>query len=106
MDYFLRFLAFAALTCSFKPLPALNAGDLEAAIVIVLPFCGLRPSRAARSRTSNVPKPITCTLPPAANSSATVSNTAFTAFSASFLVNSVFYATLAINSVLFMTEPP
>ena len=29
MDYFLRFLAFAALTCSFKPLPALNAGDLE-----------------------------------------------------------------------------
>ena len=32
MDYFLRFLAFAALTCSFKPLPALNAGDLEAAI--------------------------------------------------------------------------
>ena len=42
MDYFLRFLAFAALTCSFKPLPALNAGDLEAAIVIVLPFCGLR----------------------------------------------------------------
>ena len=84
MDYFLRFLAFVALTCSFKPLPALNAGDLEAAIVIVLPFCGLRPSRAARSRTSKVPKPITCTLPPAANSSATVSNTAFTAFSASF----------------------
>ena len=72
MDYFLRFLAFAALTCSFKPLPALNAGDLEAAIVIVLPFCGLRPSRAARSRTSNVPKPITCTLPPAANSSGTL----------------------------------
>ena len=106
MDYFLRFLAFVALTCSFKPLPALNAGDLEAAIVIVLPFCGLRPSRAARSRTSKVPKPITCTLPPAANSSATVSNTAFTAFSASFFVNSVFCATLAINYVLFMTEPP
>ena len=38
LDYFLRFFAGAALTFSFKPLPALNAGDLEALIVIVFPF--------------------------------------------------------------------
>ena len=46
------------LTASLRALPALNAGTLEAAIVISLPVCGLRPLRAARSRTSKLPKPI------------------------------------------------
>lgn len=40
-----------------KTLPALNAGALRAAIVIILPVCGLQPLRAARSQTSNLPKP-------------------------------------------------
>ena len=40
------------LTASFKALPALKPGTLLAAILISLPVCGLRPLRAARSRTS------------------------------------------------------
>ena len=32
-----------AFTASFKDLPALNAGDLEAAMVIASPVAGLRP---------------------------------------------------------------
>ena len=62
--------------------------------------------RSARVRTSKVPKPITCTFSSLANASPIVSNKAFTAFSASFFVNSALAATLAINSVLFMIEPP
>ena len=46
------------LTASLSALPALKAGTLEAAILISLPVCGLRPLRAARSRTSKLPKPI------------------------------------------------
>ncbi len=45
------FLKADYLTASLRALPALNAGTLEAAIVISLPVCGLRPLRAARSRT-------------------------------------------------------
>ena len=52
------FLKTNYLTASLRALPALNAGTLEAAIVISLPVCGLRPLRAARSRTSKLPKPI------------------------------------------------
>lgn len=52
------FIALNYLTASFKALPALNAGTVVAAILIESPVCGLRPSRAARSRVSKVPKPI------------------------------------------------
>ena len=52
------FLNTHYLTASLRALPALNAGTLEAAIVISLPVCGLRPLRSARSRTSKFPKPI------------------------------------------------
>ncbi len=46
------------LTASFNALPGLNAGTLLAGISISSPVCGLRPLRAARSRTSKLPKPI------------------------------------------------
>lgn len=42
---------------SFRPFSGLNAGTFAAAISIVSPVCGLRPVRAARSRTSKLPKP-------------------------------------------------
>ena len=42
------FLKIHYLTASLRALPALNAGTLEAAILISLPVCGLRPLRAAR----------------------------------------------------------
>jgi hypothetical protein len=45
------------LTASFNSFPGLKAGTLEAAMSISSPVCGLRPFRAERSRTSNVPNP-------------------------------------------------
>ena len=45
---------------SFKILPALNLGVLQAAILISLPVDGLRPLRAARLATLNVPQPVNC----------------------------------------------
>ena len=51
-------------TASLSALPGLNAGTLLAAISISSPVCGLRPLRAARSRTSKLPKPINCTFSP------------------------------------------
>ena len=45
-------------TASLRALPGLNAGTLLAGISISSPVCGLRPLRAARSRTSKLPKPI------------------------------------------------
>ena len=52
------------MTASFSALPALNAGFIDAATLIVSPVRGLRPSRAARLRTWNVPKPTTVTVSP------------------------------------------
>ena len=46
------------LIASFNALPDTNAGTLDAAILISAPVCGLRPVRAARLLTLNVPKPI------------------------------------------------
>lgn len=72
------------LTASFNALPGLNAGTLLAAISISSPVCGLRPLRAARSRTSKLPNPISCTLSPCFKASKIESKTASTAFVASF----------------------
>src|SRR3989304_4487896 len=44
-------------TASLSAFPALNVGILAALILIVSPVCGLRPLRAARSRTPKVPNP-------------------------------------------------
>ena len=54
-------------------MPALKDGILAAAISIVAPVCGLRPVRAARSRTEKVPKPTNATCSPPFNSSVTAS---------------------------------
>ena len=43
---------------SLKPLPGLKVGIFLAGISIASPVEGLRPTRAARSLTSNTPKPI------------------------------------------------
>ena len=45
-------------TAFFNKAPALNLGALLAAILISLPVAGLRPLRAARFVTANVPKPV------------------------------------------------
>ena len=49
---------------SLSVLPALNFADLEAAIWMVSPVLGLRPARALRAETANVPKPEMFTLSP------------------------------------------
>ena len=57
-NYFLPFFLAGVLTLSFRALPALKAGALEAAILISSPVRGLRAVRAGRFFTSKVPKPI------------------------------------------------
>ncbi|BAM61482.1 DNA-binding protein HU [Streptococcus dysgalactiae subsp. equisimilis RE378] len=88
------------LTASLRALPALKAGTFEAAISISAPVCGLRPLRAARSRTSKLPKPINCTFSPSARKASIAENTASTAAAESFFVSSVASATFAIKSCL------
>src|SRR5699024_11252548 len=85
-----------------RALPALNAGTLDAAISISSPDCGLRPFLAERSRTSKLPKPISCTFSPFFKDSWIVLNTASTAAPASFFVRSASSLTALIKSVLFI----
>src|SRR5262249_19160149 len=57
----------------FRALAAEKFAALLAGIWIVCPVDGLRPRRAARELTLNLPKPASATSPPAANSSDTAS---------------------------------
>ena len=52
------------LTAFLRPEPAVKRGTRLAAIVIVSPVRGLRPSRAPRSATWNLPKPVKLTSSP------------------------------------------
>lgn len=91
---------------SRSALPALNAATRDAAISIASPVCGLRPVRAPRSRTSNVPNPGTATGSPAARPAATASSTASTASPAAERLNPVLSATAATSSLLFIFRTP
>ncbi|EDL65839.1 hypothetical protein BSG1_16325 [Bacillus sp. SG-1] len=82
----------------------MKAGCFVAGISISSPVCGLRPFLAERSLTSKFPKPINWTFSPLARVSSMFCNTAFTAFSASFLLNSADSATALIKSVLFICK--
>jgi hypothetical protein len=55
------------LSCFFSAAAAENFAALLAAIWIVWPVAGLRPSRAVRSLTLNLPKPAIATSRPAAS---------------------------------------
>jgi hypothetical protein len=79
-------------TESFNALLALNTGAFEAATSISSPVRGLRAFRAARSFTSNVPKPTICILSPFCSVSVTVSIKAPVNASESFLVTPGFLA--------------
>ena len=84
-------------TISFNGLPALNAGTLTAGICTTSPVRGLRPERAALSRTKKLPKPIKVTVSPFANASFTESKNAFTAAAESLIVKPDFLAMLSTN---------
>jgi hypothetical protein len=66
-------------SCCFSAAAAENFAARLAAIWIVLPLAELRPSRAARSLTLNLPRPAIATSRPAASSSAIASHAASTA---------------------------
>jgi hypothetical protein len=69
------------------------------------PVRGLRPIRAARALTENVPKPTSDTPPPSLSVDVTASSTASTAFVASARDNPAEPATASISSPLFMHSP-
>src|ERR1700733_5624208 len=73
----------------FSALAAENFAALEAAIWIVAPVDGLRPWRAARWLTLNLPKPASATSPPRASSSDTDSIAASIACRAWLVANPV-----------------
>src|SRR6185436_11011257 len=70
------------LTAFLRPDPAVKRGTRLAAIVIVSPVRGLRPSRAPRLATWNLPKPVKLTSPPDLSSLSMVLITASTALPA------------------------
>src|SRR6185369_5256547 len=86
------------LTAFLRPDPAVKRGTRLAAMVIVSPVRGLRPSRAPRLATWNLPKPVKLTSSPALSESSIELMTASTALPASFLLRPLFAATLSTNS--------
>src|SRR5690606_36617588 len=90
-------------TASDRPAPALNFGVFLALILIVSPVAGLRPVRAARLVTENVPKPGIVTLSPFFSVFVIVSRVALSARSASAFVRSVAFAMASTSSPLFIT---
>jgi hypothetical protein len=94
------------LTASFNPFPAENFGAFEAAIITGCPVRGFLPSRAFRSTTVNVPKPINFTSSPCFKAPVMISNVASTALAASVLVMRDVSATALINSFFVIGSIP
>src|ERR687898_160217 len=90
------------LTAFLRPEPAVNRGTLLAAICIVSPVRGLRPSRAPRLATWNLPNPVNETSSPDLSALSTVEMTASTAAPASFFDRPLSAATLSTNSDFVM----
>ncbi len=86
------------LTDFFRPAPAVNFGTFDAAIWILSPVAGFRPSRALRCETLNLPKPENVISPPRLRVPSIVSSTASTALHASFLLRPARSATWSTNS--------
>jgi hypothetical protein len=97
-----RVAKMSHLTASRKLFPALNFGVLLAGMKISRPVWGLRPFRAARDITENVPNPTSVTLSPLLKASWTLSTSAFNAFSASRLVISASLEMRVTKSALFI----
>ncbi len=94
------------LTASRSPFPALNEGTLDAAISMGSPVRGLRPCRAGRCLTVNVPKPAMLTDSPLASPSVMTPRKALTAASASHFETLVLSATWAAMSDFFVLRSP
>ena len=92
-------------TLSLNAVAALKPGTVVAAIWIVSPVCGLRPSRALRARASNVPRPGIWIFWPEATPLVTVSTSALSTRSASALLTSADSAIAWTSSSFFMPAP-
>ncbi len=93
---------FYLLTIALNSAPALNFATFLAAILIVAPVCGLRPSLAALLVTEKVPKPTKVTLSPFFNALLAAPMKASIVLPASALVIPVSDAIASINSALFI----
>src|SRR5712672_4501969 len=91
------------LRASLTALPAWNRTALLAAIWMVSPVCGFRPSRAGRAATLKMPRPETRTASPAKRASRMAFTTAFTAWPAAAWFSSVACATFSISSDWFIS---
>jgi len=106
LNKFSAFYFLVPFTAVLSAAPALKAGALDALIFKGAPVAGLRPLRAARLRTSNVPKPTSATLSPFLRVAVMMSINAVILRSASALVLSVLAASASINSLRFMRVSP
>lgn len=93
-------------TAALSVAPGLNAGTLDASIFSTSPVLGLRPVRAARLRTSNVPKPTNERDSPVFRVSEMMSSIAPKPRSASALLQPVLLANSSTSSFLFMPGFP
>src|SRR5690606_8585484 len=89
-------------TASFRALPGRNLGTRAFLILMASPVRGLRPVRAARSDTANVPKPTRVTEPFFLRVVLTAPTKASRARPTSALDRSVLEEMCSISSVLFM----
>src|SRR6266851_4698060 len=95
-----------SLSESLSCLPALNFAERLAVIWIDSPVFGLRPVRACRVETENVPKPEMFTRSPCLSALMTSSSTMLTALSASPLFSPSLLAKPSIKSALVMSSLP
>src|ERR1043165_4979134 len=93
------------LTAFFRSAPAVNLATRRAAILMVAPVCGLRPLRAFRDETENVPKPISATRSPFFNAAVMLSTAVSIAVPAWDLLMPAPPAILSIKSALFISSP-
>lgn len=91
---------------SLRAFPALKPGTFDALILIASPVLGLRPVRAARLRTENVPKPTKVTVSPFLRALVTASIAESSALPAAAFDKSAESATASISSALFIVIIP
>ncbi len=98
-------------TASLRALPALKMGTIAASILIGAPVLGLRPTRAARALTENVPNPRKETDFPLCNEAVTESKREFRArvaeafeISACSAINSI--KSVLLTGILLKVPPP
>jgi len=84
--------------------PGVNLGFLEAAIWMVSPVLGFRPSRAFLSETLKIPNPVMLTLSPDLMTLVTSSTKASNHSTPCFLVTPIFSASLPANSAFFTVK--